>query len=172
VNSSQPAKLPASHERDDQATTSSSKNQKVGQSSVAARAPEKTKNGPTTDRPSAVKIARAAQSKPAKKVRGRPKASRAKKALKAKSIGRPSRKAAVGSKQDSVIALLRRPGGASIDVLVRTTGWQPHSVRGFLAGTVRKKLKLPLQSQKVDGKRTYRIKAGKPAAKTGRSRAV
>jgi len=172
VKSSQPAKPPAAPQRDDQAVASSSKNQKVGQSSVAARAPEKSKNGPTTDRPSAVKITRAAQSKPAKKVQGRPKAHTARKTSKVNSAAKPSRKARAGSKQEGVIALLRRPEGASIDVLVKTTGWQPHSVRGFLAGTVRKKLKLPLQSQKIDGKRTYRIKAGKPAAKAGKSRAV
>jgi Protein of unknown function (DUF3489) len=50
------------------------------------------------------------------------------------------------SKQDKIVALLRRPEGADLDVLVKETGWQKHSVRGFLAGTVRKKLKLPLLS--------------------------
>jgi len=114
----------------------------------------------------------AAQSKPAKKVRGRPKVSAAKKASKAKPVAKPSRKAAPGSKQDGIIALLRRPDGASINVLVKSTGWQPHSVRGFLAGTVRKKLKLQLESQKVDGTRTYRIKAGKLPAKTKKPRTV
>ena len=98
--------------------------------------------------------------------------STAKKTSKAKSIGRSPRKVAAGSKQDSVIALLRQPQGATIDRLVKATGWQPHSVRGFLAGTVRKKLKLQLQSQKIDGRRTYRIKSGKVAAKTGKPRAV
>jgi Protein of unknown function (DUF3489) len=166
VNSSQPAKLPAAPQRDDQAAASSSK-QKVGLTGIAARAPEKTKNGSPADRLSAVKIARADQSKPAKKVQGRRKA-QSKKTSKVKSAAKPSRKAGAGSKQDGVIALLRRPKGASLDVLVKTTGWQAHSVRGFLAGTVRKKLKLPLQSQKVDGKRTYRIRLGK----TGKSRAV
>jgi hypothetical protein len=166
------AVLPTASQRDDQTVAISSKNRKVGLSAVAPPAPGKSKNGPTLDSPSAVKIARAAQSRPAKKILGRPKVSSAKKASKAKSIGKPSRKATAGSKQDGVIALLRRPEGASIDVLVKATGWQPHSVRGFLAGTVRKKLKLPLQSQKVDGRRTYRIKAGKPAAKTRKSRTV
>jgi Protein of unknown function (DUF3489) len=171
VNSSQPAKPPAASQRDDQAVASSSKNRKAGLSAVAARAPEKSKNGPAPDNLSAVKIARAAQSKPAKKAQSRRKA-QAKKPSKVKSARKPSRKAEAGSKQDGVIALLRRPEGASLDVLVKTTGWQAHSVRGFLAGTVRKKLKLPLQSQKVDGKRIYRIKAGKTVAKVGRSRSV
>jgi hypothetical protein len=70
---------------------------------------------------------------------------------------------AAGSKQDSVLALFRRPEGASLDALVKATGWQKHSVRGFLAGMVRKKLKLPLVSEKVDGVRTYRIGKAKPA---------
>ena len=96
----------------------------------------------------------------------------AKKTSKARSVGKPPHKAVTGSKQDDVIALLKRPGGATLDNLVKATGWQPHSVRGFLAGTVRKKLKLQLQSQKADGRRTYRIKAERPTAKTRKSRTV
>ena len=67
------------------------------------------------------------------------------------------------SKQDRIVVLLRRPEGATLDVLVKETEWQKHSVRGFLAGTVRKKLKLPLLSEKIDGVRTYRIGAAKSA---------
>jgi hypothetical protein len=86
------------------------------------------------------------------------------KATKASS-GRPS----PDTKQDRVVALLQQPGGAALDVLVEATGWQKHSVRGFLAGTVRKKLKLPLISEKVDGIRTYRIGASR-AVKVTRKR--
>ena len=68
-----------------------------------------------------------------------------------------------GSKQDTILVLLRRPEGAGLDVLVKETGWQKHSVRGFLAGTVRKKLKLPLLSEKIDGVRNYRIGTPKAA---------
>jgi hypothetical protein len=75
------------------------------------------------------------------------------------------------SKQDKIVALLQRPKGATLDALVKETQWQKHSVRGFLAGTVRKKLKLPLLSEKIDGVRTYRIGTGK-AAKTKRTAAA
>jgi hypothetical protein len=69
------------------------------------------------------------------------------------------------SKQNRIVALLQRPEGATLDALVKETQWQKHSVRGFLAGTVRKKLKLPLLSEKIDGVRNYRIGTAK-AAKT------
>src|ERR1700732_1829637 len=69
------------------------------------------------------------------------------------------------SKQDKILTLLQKPKGATLDALVKETHWQKHSVRGFLAGTVRKKLKLPLLSEKVDGVRNYRIGTAK-AAKT------
>jgi len=67
------------------------------------------------------------------------------------------------SKQHKIVALLQRPEGATLDVLVKETQWQKHSVRGFLAGTVRKKLKLALLSEKIDGVRNYRIGTAKAA---------
>ena len=74
-----------------------------------------------------------------------------------------------GSKQSRVIAMLQSPTGATIAAIVKTTGWQQHSVRGFLAGVVRKRLKLKLSSKKVDGNRVYRI-AGGSSGKTGARR--
>jgi hypothetical protein len=63
-----------------------------------------------------------------------------------------------GSKQQLCLELLRRPEGASIEDLRQATGWQQHSVRGFLAGAVKKKLGLALLSEKRDaGSRRYRI---------------
>ena len=63
-----------------------------------------------------------------------------------------------GSKHDQVLALLRRKLGASLEEMQKVTGWQVHSVRGFLSGTVRKRLGLKLQSSNPkDGKRRYSI---------------
>ena len=69
------------------------------------------------------------------------------------------------SKQEHVLGLLQAPSGVTIEKISRVTGWQAHSVRGFLAGEVRKKLKLTLQSEKTDGERVYRIVGGPTAAK-------
>src|SRR5437868_10277559 len=71
------------------------------------------------------------------------------------------------SKQAQVLALLRGPSGATIASVMRSTGWQPHTVRGFLAAVVRKKLGLRLESEKADGERVYRIVDGKKSADAG-----
>jgi hypothetical protein len=61
------------------------------------------------------------------------------------------------NKSETIVALLRRPNGASIAELCKATGWQAHSVRGAISGTIKKKLGLKVISTKSDGARTYRI---------------
>jgi Protein of unknown function (DUF3489) len=61
------------------------------------------------------------------------------------------------SKQDEVIAMLRRPEGATVDEVVSATGWQRHTVRGVFSGTLKKKLALTLASAKEERGRVYRI---------------
>ena len=68
--------------------------------------------------------------------------------------------------------MLQSPSGTTIAAMMKGTGWQQHSVRGFLAGVVRKRLKLKLGSKKVDGTRVYRIGRGdgKPESRQSKAR--
>jgi hypothetical protein len=87
---------------------------------------------------------RAPAAKPSPQTRGEPK----------------NKKTDPGSKQSRVVTMLRSPDGATIAAMMKATGWQQHSVRGFLAGVVRKKLNLNLNSKKIDGSRVYSINGG------------
>ncbi len=94
--------------------------------------------------------------------KGKPgkKATPAKKAPKAPKGEKQGGAARDGSKAAKILDLLKRPGGVSSKELQKASGWQPHSVRGFLSGTVRKKMGLTVISTKgEDGERTYSIKA-------------
>lgn len=93
------------------------------------------------------------------KTKGSPKA---KPLSKAKHDPRPQ------SKQDRVLAMLRQREGTTIASVMKATGWQKHSVHGFLSGVVRKKLKLKLVSTKLADKRIYRIDAKTRPKATGR----
>ena len=91
----------------------------------------------------------------------------AKPAARKRSAPAPSRSAArPDTKHARIIAMLRMPTGATIAAIMTATDWQQHSVRGFLAGVVRKKLGLNLVSEQTDKGRVYRIRDGKasPAA--------
>ena len=62
------------------------------------------------------------------------------------------------TKSESIIKLLKRLSGATMAELQKATGWQPHSIRGFLSGTLKKQMGLNVISEKVeDGERRYRI---------------
>ena len=106
-------------------------------------------------------------------------APRSKSPLSARSV-KPSRqiaaepktnKADAGSKQARVIAMLQSPTGTTIAAVMKATGWQRHSVRGFLAGVVRKRLKLTLASKKVNGNRIYQIASEDSTKATARQAA-
>jgi hypothetical protein len=65
-----------------------------------------------------------------------------------------------GSKGAQILDLLKRPGGATLQEIMKVSEWQPHSVRGFISGTLGKKMGLTVESTKSDGgERTYSIKA-------------
>jgi hypothetical protein len=115
---------------------------------------------PATEAPKATP--KASRAKPARNVtpkqgKSGKKASPAKKAPKSANKASGTRD---GSKAAKVLDLLKRPGGVTAKELIKATGWQPHSVRGFLSGTVGKKLGLAVTSTKgEDGERTYSVKA-------------
>ena len=91
-------------------------------------------------------------------------------ATSAKKAARPAKKAPTkaaakakgnreGSKTAQVLELIKRPGGATLQELMAATEWQPHSIRGFISGTLGKKLGLSVESAKSEeGKRTYSLK--------------
>ena len=122
----------------------------------------------TGEQPKATKKARAgaesAHIAPIKKQAGK-KATPAKKAPEgAKNAGKAAEAekpaARQGSKTAQILELLKRPGGATLQELMAATEWQPHSVRGFISGTLGKKMGLTVESAKTeDGKRTYSLKS-------------
>ena len=106
-------------------------------------------------------------SKPSKTRKDSPRARSAKGAAAGKTAKRPRRSATSknvnggarrGTKQAILIEMLRRPKGATIEQMTAKTGWQAHSVRGAISGTLKKKLGLPVATETVEGRgRVYRI---------------
>jgi len=66
-------------------------------------------------------------------------------------------KAPKNTKTARILALLQRPNGATLETLMKATGWQAHSVRGFLSGQLRKRMHLRLKSSKQNGDRVYKL---------------
>ena len=64
-----------------------------------------------------------------------------------------------GTKVATIVAMLRRPKGASVEEMAKAAGWQQHSVRGLISGSIKKRLALDVVSEMIDGKRRYRIAA-------------
>lgn len=114
---------------------------------------------PTAEEPKATKKA----SVGARRAHVAPKKAKAgKKTTPAKKVAKGAKKAAGGrdgSKAATILDLIKRKEGATLKELMKATGWQPHSVRGFLSGTISKRLGLVLTSSKSeDGERTYSVK--------------
>ena len=123
---------------------------------------EQTETAPksTADEPKATKKPRVgARVAPVatKKPKSGKKASSTKKAPKSAKKATGARD---GSKAAKILDLLKRPGGVTSKELQKASGWQPHSVRGFLSGTIGKKMGLTVVSTKgEDGERSYSVKA-------------
>ena len=83
-------------------------------------------------------------------------------ASQARTKGRKTEKAAasgrVGTKTEQVLALLKQPSGATLKQLLSVTGWQAHSVRGFISGQVARKMGLRVKSFERDGERVYAVR--------------
>src|SRR5947207_11205343 len=88
----------------------------------------------------------------------RPRATTKKPSPRKKATPPVRKRAGSHNKTERVIALLERPEGATLKAIMRATGWQTHSVRGFISGQLKKKMGLKVRSSKREGERVYSIK--------------
>ena len=133
--------------------TTNTEEQANSQTAAQTEPPKATKRANVAPRKPRVAPGKPTSGKKASPGKGRPKSRKGAKGAKAGADAREGTKAA------KVLALLRRPDGATLKELMKATGWQPHSVRGFLSGAVGKKMGLTLESTKAeDGDRNYSIK--------------
>ena len=97
-------------------------------------------------------------SKASTSTRASKKANSTKGAAKPKAVTKTASTPRAESKQSQLIAMLRQPDGATIVEITKALEWQPHTVRGAIAGALKKKLGLKVESDKVDSRgRVYRI---------------
>jgi len=122
------------------------------------QAPAKKTANPKKGAPKGQKSAKAAKSKPAPASKNK-KATAAKAAAKSPKAAKPAAEGVrAGSKTATILELLRRAKGATLTELMEATSWQAHSVRGFISGTLGKKMGLIVKSEKQeDGTRVYSI---------------
>jgi hypothetical protein len=130
--------------------TSNAEEQAIPPAAATVQPPKATKRAHVAPRKPRVAPGKPRSGKKANSAERRPKTQKAAKQA------RPAAGAREGSKAAKVLDLLRRPDGASLKELMKATGWLAHSVRGYLSGTVSKRMKLKLVSAKSkDGERRY-----------------
>jgi len=132
----------------------------TAQATATGDQPKAAKKAPAAKRARNVAPSKAKSGKKASPAKKAPKGgkrargARPGKAAKEKGVARE------GSKTETILEMLKRPGGATAGELIKATSWQPHSLRGFLSGTIRKKMGLTVTSAKSEnGERSYSVKA-------------
>ncbi len=129
---------------------------------ATAEAPAAAEQPKATKRASSAKRARNVAPSKAKSGKKPTAAKKAPKTAKKTSVGKTAKEKGFreGSKTETILGLLKRPEGATAKELLKVTGWQAHSLRGFISGTLGKKLGLTVTSAKTEsGERAYSVKA-------------